>query len=515
MATDTAPETQADDAASNVAAHTEAVEAAAAVVAGEAAEAAPEVAAAPPASVAFAGVAAAEDAGHQESERDRVDAGAAPEDGVEGAAVGTLASEATAERLEETSSEASPTSAQSSAVQLRKHVRDVVTQVQQMSAQLDEAIDADGLAVRAFGLGSSAGPGAELLRSFLANREAQLQRTMQLQAQFAQERRRRRQEQKRDVAPAANGRGDVSGAGKGGADEAAMSARGVDSVPEAEEARRAAVGNAAGHAAEMAGAATDAEAAGLEPPAAAVGRQVGRFKSYEEALQFVMRCQPFDFAPVLNGHAAFPRFEHKKDAFLHALTLQPPPTLFVGLPGGGEARRHLRIVKEDPVEAAAKEGKPRKSVTGRARRGSLGLGMYESAMAAREREKKQNQYVVESVGEMFERPASLRDLRDVNARYYIAVSSEVYARVLVEGFRVKRRTSIPCCATAQDAISHFKQAEARSGKSSTSHSHAMPCLLTVTLPPHIDVVPHKDGGFLIRAKELPPSVFRDRKRQEP
>merc|ERR1711933_409299 len=119
--------------------------------------------------------------------------------------------------------------------------------------------------------------------------------------------------------------------------------------------------------------------------------------------------------------------------------------------------------------------------------------------------KERKPWMVEAAGSIFDRPPSLRDLKEGCARYFIAVAPDVEKRVLAEGFRVKRRCSIPCSATPQEALAAFSRTEQRQGRSPNADAK----VLAVTLPQDAltDVIRHREGGFLIRRTELSPGCF--------
>mmetsp|Transcript_61726 Transcript_61726/g.172425 ORF Transcript_61726/g.172425 Transcript_61726/m.172425 type:complete len:451 (-) Transcript_61726:144-1496(-) len=263
------------------------------------------------------------------------------------------------------------------------------------------------------------------------------------------------------------------------------------------------------------------------PGAALEWSEIERFKSHEDALRFVLKCQPFDYVPEKGRdtkdaqHTGCQRRGSRltiqddlglaacnRDALLdpvqRAMRHCPLPTEFTSTVG--DFKRRLRIRH---VAIEEERGEPRKD-GGRAwTRPTRRTHGDADALGSKTLERKP--YVVEGAGGHFDRPTSLRALREAErVRYYIAVGPDVEKRVLAEGFRVRSRTSIPCSATPQEAIARFKESEARCERQPCKH----PSVLTVVLPPHVDVVAHKDGGFMIRARELPPSCFKDRKKTE-
>merc|ERR1711865_406535 len=116
-------------------------------------------------------------------------------------------------------------------------------------------------------------------------------------------------------------------------------------------------------------------------------------------------------------------------------------------------------------------------------------------------------WLVDGSGTFFESPTSLQStaLKE-GGRYFIAVSQDVAPTVQQEGYKVQRRFSIPCSATPQEALMAWSKNEQRCNRKGTKA-----VALAVVIPPEIDVVAHRKGGFLLRCKELPPSCFRAKK----
>lgn len=240
--------------------------------------------------------------------------------------------------------------------------------------------------------------------------------------------------------------------------------------------------------------------------------RVEGFTTREEAVSFVRICQPFEYRPV-QGEVSL---ESEDDA------ASPEPIEF--LSAGGDFTRRLRIRKLDPIElrpqsceaaAAAIAGTrwrtPTPATPGSGSSGGLRRGPRHPTSALTQTPppqaaKELKPWAVEASGALFERPESLRALRTVRGpapqRYFVAVAADVERRVLTEGFRVKRQFSIPCAATKKDAIVAW-QSKQRDGRAVT----ARPSVLTVTLPPDIDVISNRDGAFRIKARELPAVCF--------
>mmetsp|Transcript_135963 Transcript_135963/g.290592 ORF Transcript_135963/g.290592 Transcript_135963/m.290592 type:complete len:397 (-) Transcript_135963:108-1298(-) len=222
--------------------------------------------------------------------------------------------------------------------------------------------------------------------------------------------------------------------------------------------------------------------------------KVSSFETQEEALSFIIECQPFDYAPE-GTDEPFPRFENARDALAYVLQMRPLPTQFVSMVS--EFKKCMRIRKE----SEAYSGKRKSMVKSLLLLKTMGNKDESAPSSTRIR----RPWQVESAGTIFERPSSLRDLSlAVGARYFLAVALDVEKRVLQEGFKVKQRSSIPCSATPQEALSAFARSEERAGRTVRPAG-----VLAVSLPPEaqIDVVSHREGGFLVRCKELPASCF--------
>lgn len=240
------------------------------------------------------------------------------------------------------------------------------------------------------------------------------------------------------------------------------------------------------------------------------------FKTREEALQFIMECQPFDYMPesIVSKGDPLPRFENCREAHAFVKSLTPPPSEFMSTTK--DFKRRLRIRRVDPEQTAEEAEKRlvpthRPAMGGlRGRRGSFLRSAASHQAAVRPpptRRKEHKEWRVEAAGQLFERPAKLRDDAPLLPRYFVAVAASVERRVLSEGFRVHRRTSIPCSATVQDAIRAF-EGDDKPRATGVSLSRPSVSVLAVQVPAGIDVVPHRKGGFVIRTQELPASCFR-------
>jgi len=240
---------------------------------------------------------------------------------------------------------------------------------------------------------------------------------------------------------------------------------------------------------------------------------VEKFQTYEEALRFVMKCQPFDFLPVGFEVVQPNRFDSiSGDPYEKAISMIPVPGDFISTVGEFKRRLRVRHRHEDPEDAPSKKNSRNtlnRVFGAKALKGQSTANQpppLDPSIAAEYaiEPSPPKPYHVEAAGGLFQHPASLRNLKENVVRYYIAVNPDIEKKVLAEGFKVKKRTSIPCSATPQEAISHFKNGELRCGRKASAY----PSVLPVNVPPTIDVVAHKSGGFLIRATELPPSYFK-------
>lgn len=160
------------------------------------------------------------------------------------------------------------------------------------------------------------------------------------------------------------------------------------------------------------------------------------FDDQYSALQFVLQCQPFDYQP---DGVDWPEVKSREEALTVAQQLDPIPDEFVST--AVDFHRRLRI-RHVPQEQPKSKG-----------------GMKSRHRSQQARSRPQKPWVVEQSGDLFERFATnLRSLKEPGTKYYIAVDgNEVFEKVLAEGFRVTKRTSIPCCSTPQDALAAMKR----------------------------------------------------------
>lgn len=219
--------------------------------------------------------------------------------------------------------------------------------------------------------------------------------------------------------------------------------------------------------------------------------KVQAFYTQEEATTFVMECQPIDYRPACS--APFPRFDNSREALEYVLSLRPLPSEFVSVEA--EFFRCLRVRHADPSELNDHKGRVRllQMPGSRARRTSA------------QTQKDVKSWFVEGCGSLFKRVSPLRAIREVTARFYVAVAPEVEKRILLEGYKAKRRCSIPCSVTQQEALLAFSRNEERNGRPATTRAAVLGVCLTPEMG--VDVVANRNGGFLIRTQELPRSCF--------
>lgn len=310
--------------------------------------------------------------------------------------------------------------------------------------------------------------------------------------------------------------------------------------------------------------------------------EVQAFKTQEDALRFVMECQPFDYQPVrqpkgTTGEEAepeqqddpFPRWESGREAMEWVMKhMSPWPSEFAS--NFGDFKRLLRIrqataeeqrrQQERAAATSSSRSQARERISRRDSAASMRLrsmlpkiraslsGIPSDSAPVQEMKGDVKPWLVESCGTLFQRVASLRDLVHESSlaksasggslgagtpRYYIAVPPQEEKQILQEGYRVQRRTSIPCSATPKEAVAAFNRhaqkrppgagagaaapgapaavAAASPGGASSREANAPSAkVLVVTLPPElgVDVVAHRNGGFLIRCLELPPRCFK-------
>jgi len=229
----------------------------------------------------------------------------------------------------------------------------------------------------------------------------------------------------------------------------------------------------------------------------------------------------------------------------YVLQLQPVPEEFVSQ--DMIFRRRLRVRKAAPGEtkeeiAAKLAIKKHRSLVGRA-----GTGTKTGNLAALTQSTgtEPKRWLVEAAGTLFEVQPSLRPLKEVSQRFYIAVPIELEKKILNDGFHVKRRLSIPCSGSPQQALAAFAKNEQREKKAKEGDARqneegatglqeealqktrqrqevealsqgTKAIVLAVTILPEmkIDVVAHRDGGFQIKSQSLPGSCFQRAKRTD-
>lgn len=228
--------------------------------------------------------------------------------------------------------------------------------------------------------------------------------------------------------------------------------------------------------------------------------EVSSFKSKEEAVGFVMECQPFSFAPVLDrGSEPLPKFETNHEAVEYVLKMDPVPLHFVSTVNDFKRRLRIRFVE------VTEEDSTRKAASSRSKRrvSAVAATMERAAAGAA-----QKPWLVEAAGSFFESPSSLRSVREAGTKYFIAVAQDLVQTVQQEGYRVQNRCSIPLSASPQEALAAWTRYKK---DPTTGRVHTKAVVLPVVIPPEMDVVTHRNSGFLVRTKELPPSCFRVKK----
>lgn len=230
--------------------------------------------------------------------------------------------------------------------------------------------------------------------------------------------------------------------------------------------------------------------------------ELNSFKTKEEAVGFIMECQPFSFTPLLDpSDEPLPKFETSHEALEYVLKMTPVPMSYMSTVSDFKRRLRIRFVdvEEDPDSM-------KKVVHSRSKRrnSALSTRATTTTFAAAQPQKP---WVVDASGTFFESPTSLRGLRDVGTKYFIAVAQDLVQTVQQEGYRVQTRCSIPLSATPHEALAAWKLNNQRCNRMDNVKAVVLP----VVIPPEIDVVAHRKQGFLVRVKELPPSCFRVKK----
>jgi len=240
--------------------------------------------------------------------------------------------------------------------------------------------------------------------------------------------------------------------------------------------------------------------------------QVQAFRSRMEALRFIVACQPFDYKPAGEEFDNLPRFQTSRDLLAYIMEMNPEPEEFVSTEP--MFKRRLRVRKTAPNEqkndvASKMALKKHRLLVGRMR----DRAGYAQPTPRGDQMAETKCWLVEAAGVLFEKPKSVRDLQEPLQRYFVAVPPEIEKKVLAEGFRVRRRCSIPCSATPQEALAAFAANEKREGKVKEGpdgkKQGTKAVVLAISLPPElgIDVVAHKDVGFQIRSQTLPATCF--------
>lgn len=224
------------------------------------------------------------------------------------------------------------------------------------------------------------------------------------------------------------------------------------------------------------------------------------FDDQDAALQFVLQCQPFDYQPDgVDWPEVMVNFE---DGMFKAQQFWAGDKEKSRADAISEWDSHKKTAKAgqwDTVEVEGKEVKQKRdqvvSISVKSREEAVALakqidpiphefvstaadfhrrlrirhvpqeqpkqrkGIQARLRTQQARTRPQKPWCVEQSGDLFERFATnLRSLKEPGSKFYIAVDgNEVFEKVLAEGFRVTKRTSIPCCSTPQDALAAMKR----------------------------------------------------------
>lgn len=317
----------------------------------------------------------------------------------------------------------------------------------------------------------------------LQNTEAAMKRM----ADEREEKKKRREEEKRRRAAAAEAEekrdeeekreeGGEASNGKGGNGGDAEAAKGSGAGAKGEGAKSPRDEDSA---------AEKAHAAATAALIAVVWTQLQWFDHLEDARQFVLKCQPFEFESMgVNGEAPGPDGQLAEGA-------TPYCEDFYCVSGG--STRKLRIRHFKPAQDTRRSEGKNKRLTERLRK-------------VQQTRKVQKPWLVEQGGALFERLPP-RELKDAPGKYYIAVDSETAEKVLSEGYRAVKRTSVPCAGTPAEALAAFNK------RTDSQAAGTKPVVLTVKdVPTGCDIVAHRTSGFRIRTNFLPPECFSRKQR---
>ncbi|CAE7937967.1 unnamed protein product, partial [Symbiodinium necroappetens] len=88
---------------------------------------------------------------------------------------------------------------------------------------------------------------------------------------------------------------------------------------------------------------------------------VQEFGTKEDALRFVLECQPFDYRPAGDAYDDFPRFQNSKDCLAYVMALEPFPSEFQSCEPVFKRRLRLQLAKEgeQKPDSAQRKTKPR------------------------------------------------------------------------------------------------------------------------------------------------------------
>lgn len=269
-------------------------------------------------------------------------------------------------------------------------------------------------------------------------------------------------------------------------------------------------------------------AAPAEPDTSDTWTVMQVFMTEEEALRFIIECQPIDYRPAERcGDEPCPSSSSSssREMFEYCKLMQPWPREFVA----AEERFHrrLRIRKQDPpdeqptISVSKNPVRLCSSVTA-VRRVKNSAAKKQGGLADTVTNlveaRKFKPWIVEAGGSLFGRLESLRDLHreTLPSRYFIAIDAELEKKVLTEGYRVRRRCSIPCSASVAEARQAFTKLVAEKNQQLGPLDHrpssTRAVVLAVTLPLGIDVIANRSGGYLLRTQEISPQCLKSIRR---
>lgn len=233
--------------------------------------------------------------------------------------------------------------------------------------------------------------------------------------------------------------------------------------------------------------------------------EVNSFKTKEEAVVFIMECQPFSFAPILDPtDDPIPKFETCHEAAAYVSKMHPVPMTYVSTVNDFKRRLRIRLVDVEENDSKTRLLSVRSKRRTSASRVST---TATTPVAPAQAPKPKKPWLVEASGTFFTSPSSLRGCREPGTKYYLAVAQDTAQTIQQEGYRVQKRCSIPLSATPQEALLVW----ARNNQKPNRKDIPKATVLTVVVPMEMEIVAHRQQGFLVRTKELPASCFRVKK----